>query len=337
MKNKIAIIGHGLAGAMLSQTFIRNGQDVDVYESNLPFGASTVAAGLVNPLIGPKLNLPLDIKKCLSSIRRVKKYYQRKENLVFYKELSLLRIFKNKNQAKRWNSQSNEFLAFVEKQHPQSLVDFRGEFIHAPYNLGVTKCFQLQVRLFLDYSKYILKERGCWIKETFDYSCEDYSKVIFAEGYRVNSNPWFNDIPFSPVRGETLEVSNRLPYACSNGTWAVPTPESGFIAGSTWDHQQLEIGPTQVGAKTIITGLNFLKYESLDITKQNSGIRSGTIDRNPIMGQHPEKRNIYLFNGFGSRGATTIPFYAERMFEFINNQSPLPDYVNIERFTKEKT
>ena len=54
MKDKVLIVGHGLAGAMLAQVFIQHGVRVDVSEANLPYCASSVAAGLVNPLIGPK-------------------------------------------------------------------------------------------------------------------------------------------------------------------------------------------------------------------------------------------------------------------------------------------
>ena len=104
MKDKVLIVGHGLAGAMLAQVFIQHGVRVDVSEANLPYCASSVAAGLVNPLIGSKLNPPVDIDHCLDEIMRLNKRFHLKCGDKFYEELTLHRVFRNQKQADIWNS-----------------------------------------------------------------------------------------------------------------------------------------------------------------------------------------------------------------------------------------
>ena len=52
------IVGHGLAGATLAHLLLERGQRIMVLDKKLPHCASQVAAGLVNPLIGPKFNIP---------------------------------------------------------------------------------------------------------------------------------------------------------------------------------------------------------------------------------------------------------------------------------------
>ena len=63
--SKFLIVGHGLAGAVLAHTLIEKKQDVSVMDTNLGHSASSVSVGLVNPLIGPKLNLPKKMVDCL--------------------------------------------------------------------------------------------------------------------------------------------------------------------------------------------------------------------------------------------------------------------------------
>ena len=64
--NEFLIVGHGLAGAVLAHQLLDRGQKVIVMEADLPHSASRVSVGLVNPLIGPKLNPPDKIRDCLA-------------------------------------------------------------------------------------------------------------------------------------------------------------------------------------------------------------------------------------------------------------------------------
>ena len=129
-----------------------------------------------------------------------------------------------------------------------------------------------------------------------------------------------------------LGVHKKLLFAASNGTWAIPQSSTSFLAGSTWDHSGLEKGPTSEGKKKILNDLDFLNLNSVEVLSHLSGVRNGTLDRNPIIGPHPENQKIFIFNGFGSRGATTIPLYAMKLVELILGKSPLPEHLNPNRF-----
>ena len=64
----ILIVGHGLAGAILAHTLIDRGLRVTCTEGKINHSASRIAAGLINPFIGPKLNIPLDFQQCIEVI-----------------------------------------------------------------------------------------------------------------------------------------------------------------------------------------------------------------------------------------------------------------------------
>ena len=76
----------------------------------------------------------------------------------------------------------------------------------------------------------------------------------------------------------------------SNGSWYLPDGLGCALIGSTWDHENILSGPTKEGKKEIIEKCNFIKIEEEQIEEGFSGVRSGTRDRNPIIGVHPQKK-----------------------------------------------
>ena len=323
------IVGHGIAGAILAQTFAKHGITVHVAEADLPHHASPIAAGLVNPLIGPKLNPPFDIEKCFQEIRILNDFFSREFGESFYENLSLYRIFRNQEQANIWKSNPSKISHFYEKAE---IINPKETSIKAPFGIGITKCLRLRIQSFLEFSKHSLMESNQWKQGSHNYDDQGYDIVIFCEGFRSAQNPWFSHLPFAPVRGEILEIQKKLLFAASNGTWAIPQSSTSFLAGSTWDHSGLEKGPTAEGKKKILNDLDFLNLNSLEVLFHGSGVRNGTQDRNPIIGPHPKNQKIFIFNGFGSRGATTIPLYARKLVEFILEKKPLPEHLNLNRF-----
>ena len=129
-------------------------------------------------------------------------------------------------------------------------------------------------------------------------------------------------------------MEKTLSIAASNGTWVLPEKKDRCLAGSTWKHQDIEDGPTENGRKEILQKLPLLDKRTARIIEHRSGIRPGTRDRTPIMGKHEDNGKMFLFNGFGSRGATTIPFYAKHMLDFMIDEVPLPEEADLKRFEK---
>jgi glycine/D-amino acid oxidase-like deaminating enzyme len=62
------------------------------------------------------------------------------------------------------------------------------------------------------------------------------------------------------------------------------------------------------------------------------GVRPATIDRKPVVAWHPRMPNVGLFNGFGSKGALLIPYFAQRLTDNLIDGTALPTATNYERF-----
>ena len=55
-------------------------------------------------------------------------------------------------------------------------------------------------------------------------------------------------------------------------------------------------------------------------------------DRKPILGRHKTISNFYVFNGLGTRGLLNGSNYSINLYHYIENNTPLPQEVDLERF-----
>ena len=329
MSKKILIVGHGLAGAILTHTLLERGEDVLVVDSRKPHSASHVSAGLINPFIGPKLNLPGDFADSMDANLKFLRSVNSQTGPQFLRSIDLIRVFRSDEQRANWNN-----LPGIYKKSTLDEGQCMKLKITAPNGAGITKAWKFDSEGFLKFSEEILSAQNRLICAAFQSdSWPDY-QVIFCEGFRVIENQWFKNLPFSPAQGEVLSVRSTSLLHASNGTWYTSDQNLGVAkAGSTWKHHDLESGPTLSAKNEILRNLDFIPC-TLDnlVTAQSSGVRNGTRDRNPIMGRHPEFKNYYVFNGFGSRGCTTIALCAREFTDFLLNETPLPGNKDMKRF-----
>jgi glycine oxidase len=329
------IVGHGLAGATLAHLLLRRGQRIRVLDNKLPHSASKVAAGLVNPLIGPKFNVPVHMEDCLTESQNFFRSIEEESGESLYEKFLLHRIFVSEKQRDLWidKSQDSVFRQFARTVETREACEKLG--LEAPLGAGTQLANRLDFPLFLKLSEDKLRQVGCWQDGIFkETDWIEASKIVFCEGYRVLQNPWFGHLPFAPAQGEILLLNNGLSVAASNGTWHVPEKKDRCLAGSTWKHDDLESGPTDEGKNKIFENLPLLDKNSPKIIEHRSGVRPSTRDRSPILGKHQENERMFLFNGFGSRGSATIPFYAKHMLDFMIDEVPLPKEADLNRFQK---
>ena len=327
---KVLIVGHGLAGAMLAHEFLKQEADVRVIDVGRPHSASSVSAGLINPLIGPKLNLPADFKDCIEATTAFFKEIEQTCGQKFFYPIQLHRVFNSAAQKARWNNLDSPYAEktlLVEECEEIDLVTEHGA--------GVTRAWRLDSQELITYLRSQLDAKNLFQPISFNEEEWKGWTVVFCEGFRVQANPWFSDLPFAPAQGEVLTIETGQNLNLSNGTWHLPLPggENAWV-GSTWKHEDLESGPTDEGKKEILRRLTFLNHTACTVAEHKSGVRSGTIDRNPILGRHWEIPHFFIFNGFGSRGCTTIPYYAGRMVDLVMKGKPLPLHVDLHRLRK---
>ncbi|MFP6901116.1 MAG: FAD-binding oxidoreductase [Opitutales bacterium] len=346
------IIGQGLAGCLLAKALGERGASCLVIGESLPMSATPVAAGIMNPITGRRLVKSWRTEKYLPFAKNFYRKLSREWDEPLMTEGRILRFPRDKEEIIRFRERrmDPEYTPFLGAEFPpghwkeMGWKDEGGSY--EILEVGWVNLERIATRL-----RDCFREQGILREETFTHSDLRFTGarvswgeveadgIVFCEGARVLDNPWFTDLPFTPSRGETLELEAMgMPDSeiLQSGYWLLSSPDGTLRAGATYDHDDLTSGPTERGREQILEGLSQFLDKSPAIAVQLSGLRPSTRDRLPILGRHPQHACLSLFNGFGSKGASWIPPLAQRFADhLLDGNIPLDGEIDLLRFAKE--
>ncbi|AWT60573.1 MAG: Glycine oxidase [Candidatus Moanabacter tarae] len=342
------VVGQGLAGSLLAWNLIQRGEKVLVVDNRHSDSASIVAAGIINPVTGPRLVPSWRLEQLINAARFT---YQKLGNELgrqFYSEIELVRLFKDEEERRLWISK---------KSHPSTnrylgtlrLPGWKPELVSDPFgsfspsgssHLAVAKLLTSMQRFFLkqgsllhshlDYNTLQLNA------DSIKWSEWETEKVIFCEGHNSIQNPFFQNLPFKSSKGEILEVETEkvnLPQSIINrGQWILPIGENRYHAGSTFSWNPLNSNPTEKGKAHILNNLGDFIQAKLHLREHRAGIRPAMKDFRPVIGFHPQCSRIGIFNGLGSKGVLNAPFFADHFASHLLEKTKLDPEVALDRF-----
>jgi len=343
------IVGQGLAGSLLAWMLIGAGRRVCVIDDGHKGSSSTVAAGLVNPLAGMRFNRRPEMDDWLKASDACYAALDAQFGRPFFHSLPMLRLFRSSDQrrfhARRLEDPASRGLleaALEPSDCPEPVAAPYGGFIQR--RTGFVDMPQLLASI-----RAWLKDNGALLEHDLAHEQIEVfeggvtaagiaaQRLLFCDGARLRHNPWFSELPLAPDKGEilNLQVDGWLPRHIINGAhWIVPLPNGELRLGATHEHHRLDNEPTRAGAQELLDGLDAMlpsRFESR-LVQHQAGIRPATRDRYPLLGRHPLHPSLWVFNGFGARGALTIPWYAERLCAHLLEGAPLPKEADIRRF-----
>ncbi len=351
MKNRTynyIIVGQGLAGTILAQTFLKHGKSVLLIDEHRMSNASRIAAGLYNPVVFKRLVkswLADDLIPCMDE------FYREAEKLLgvtFYFKKQIVRPFSEEQEKVMWLKKCDEGVGnYLSKT---IYTDFLVELIHNP--LGASEVLQagnLDTALFLssfrDYFKcgdYLLEEKFEYEhlmvhENTISYKKNTADKIIFCEGYKAIDNPYFSWLPFKLTKGEILtikllsEQSIPLDKVINKAIFILPLGNNSYKVGATYEWDDLSEHPTEKGKSDLTNKLKKVITVPFEIIDHQAGIRPTVNDRRPLIGLHPQHNAIGIFNGLGTKGVLLAPYFANHFFDFLENKTPLHKEVAIGR------
>ena len=112
----------------------------------------------------------------------------------------------------------------------------------------------------------------------------------------------------------------------------MPLDNELFWVGATYDNSDKKSIPTQLKKEWLIEKLESIITLPYKIIDHKASMRPTTIDRRPMIGFHPDYKNIYLLNGLGSRGVLLAPTLSCWLYNHIYKSAPIPKEVDVERF-----
>lgn len=339
MTSQFLIIGQGLAGTALAWQLLERGAKVWIVDRNENSTSSRVAAGLVTPVTGMRLNASWRYETLYPEAHAFYRKYEIKLGGRFYYEVPVVRLLRDEKAATLWNKRrlQADVLPWL-SEGPEPLVN--PSVFNAPYGGFQQKhCGWLDTAAWLEASRRHFETEGRWMEGDVrpeELVVEDkgvawqgrrFNAAIFCTGWEVAQHPWFNWVPFQSARGSvlTVEADTRGEGRIINrGCWLLPRQDGTLRAGPTYELNFNS--PDRPGTEALAgleKKLSTLLKIPFRITGCQTGVRPIIQDKQVLMGCHPARPRIAFLNGLGSKGVLRAPWAARQLAERLLEGKPV--------------
>ena len=343
------ILGQGLAGTVLAWTLLQRGWDLAVVDDGHGSSSSRVAAGLINPVTGRRLVKTSDADRLLPAAEAFYDSLSRQLGTgPLLHPLPMWRLFRSQLEVEAWDRRCADpgYRAYLGERLPAGSL---GRGVVDPLGSGLQRrTAYLDVPGLLDPSARAFSSQGRLTRadvQPFDIRPRDgyvecggllAARAILCQGHRAMDGPWFGWLPFQPAKGEllTLETDEALPQGALNaGRWLLPLGSGRFRFGATYDWTSRDQEPTPAGRATLLDDLpHVIQLPDARLVAHRAGVRPAMRDNAPVMGRHPRHPELWIFNGFGSKGALQIPGCAAAMADRLEGGQSLPARLDVGRY-----
>lgn len=341
------IVGLGLAGISFCEQLEKNGKSYQVI-SDASQTSSLVAGGLYNPVILKRFTLAWKAKEQLETAIPFYTGLEKKLRVKLNYPLPVYRRFASIEEQNLWFEASDktglsEFLST--KIHPN-----KNPNIDAPFGYGeVLDTGRIDTRTLVSSYTAYLKSKDVLIAETFDHSelkiKKDHvqhksfnaRKIVFAEGFGMKQNPYFNYLPMHGSKGEYLFIKApglQEQNAIKSSIFCIPEGDDVYRIGANYAREDKTNAPTDTAKNELLKKWDSFIRCGYEVIDQVAGVRPTVSDRKPLVGRHPKHRNLYVLNGFGSRGVMTGPYVSEQLYRSITADFSLDGELDAGRFTR---
>ena len=339
------IIGSGLAGISFAEVALRNGKSIFIMDNNSQ-NSSKVAGGLYNPVILKRFS---EVWKAQEQLELMNEFYtvvEKKINCKVDFKTPILRKFFSIEEQNNWFAASDKvsLAPFLSTQ----LISKKYPSIDSPYGYGeVLQTGYVDTALLLKKYREYLKDNNLFQEESFDYRALHFESlgiryknilakhIIFAEGFGIHSNPYFNNLPVDGTKGELFIIKAPkldLDVIVNTSVFILPLGSDLFKVGATYNWNDKTDLPTIEGKTELIERINEIITCDFEIISHFAGVRPTVKDRRPFVGTHPDYKVMHVLNGLGTRGVMLGPAMAKALFNFIEFQTPLDAVIDIKRY-----
>ncbi|GAB3491184.1 FAD-dependent oxidoreductase [Spirosoma knui] len=347
MKADFLIVGQGVAGSVLAWTLDQRGCTVLLADDPALPSASSVAAGIVNPLTGRKLVRTWKADELFPFLHQFYTSIERQLGVRFFHPTRIYRPFRSA-------AEQADYLALAAQPDLQPYVStqvdnqqYSGFIKNSFGGLEVTQAGWIDLTEFVriikgyfvrknqyyegrvDASKLIIKENAVEWKEI------EIGNVIFCDGTQGRENELFNWLPYNPVKGQVLTVtvdSYPIKNIVNQGVFILPVRDGLLKIGATYTWHDLDWQTTDDGRAFLESKVSSVLNVPYQIVAQQAGIRPSTKDRRPFVGLHPRQSAVGIFGGMGTKGVSLSPYLAEQFARHLLDGEDLESEANINRY-----
>lgn len=320
------IIGQGLAGTTLAWQLRRRGVSVLVVDGDRRPSASRVAAGLITPVTGKRMNLAWRFHELWPAAVELYRYVEESSGAALLHAGRSVRLFVDEHERELFDvRERDDFATLVARR--DSIVDDAS--LRAPLGgFEMLSGGRLDVPAFLDASRRCFGEDDGFLNADVDVAADfeltrdgvrssrlgiEASRLILCRGFSETEGDPFEQVRFRAAKGETLTV--RIPgleekRPIHARAWLAPDGDDRYRVGATYTWDPLDSEPSEAARLDLCRRLSEILRLPFDVLAQQAGVRPILEGQHPIAGLHPNNPAIGIFNGLGSKGASQAPFIA---------------------------
>jgi len=341
----IIIVGQGISGTVLSSALMEQHQKVLVFDDGNKKAASKIASGVINPVTGRRIIKTWQIDEVMPAAVRMYQALEKKLDTSIVKQCNIVNFHASEQMQKAFEDRIAEDPTYLSTQPLPNTI---AAAFDAPFgHTVIDPCWLIHLENLLHHWRQYLIEKNTLIEDVFEFNklgvtadqivYKNYTanKIIFCEGAKGQENPYFNQLPFAPNKGEALLVKiNNLDnsFIYKETVSIVPWKDAIFWVGSNYEWDNYNDDPSPSFKEKTMAALNewlTIPYEVID---HIAAIRPANTQRRPFIGMHPIYKNIGIFNGMGTKGCSLAPYFAEQLTSHILQQTTLDNEASIDRF-----
>ncbi len=332
------IRGQGIAGSLLAWFLMQAGKKVMVVDPAKENTCSRVAAGLIHPVTGRRIVKSWNANLFIPFARHTYTGIEDKLAARFFEDFPVLEVFNDAGHRNDWAGRSAEpeMKRYISEECGAALVP---EGICAEHGgRWVLNGGWLDTKRFLDTIQKYLVSSGSFTRGSLEYEDVIFKeehlrwkdivakKMIDCTGADALRHPLLNDLPFNPCKGELLQIrAQGLPknMVIHGPVKIIPLGGLEYLTGATYDFNRIDEITTNEGREKLEHSLQKLINVSYTVSGHFAAIRPSTKDRRPVIGRHKFHKNLFVFNGLGSKGVMMAPWLAKHLTEYLLHNLPL--------------
>lgn len=344
--NKIdyLVVGQGIAGTMASFEILKRGLSCKLVNTNIENSASYVSAGIINPVTGRRIVKSWLIDELFPFA--LKSYSEMGKLLDndFIKAPEIYKLISDFDEENTWLLKANE-----PNSHLKNVEDdktFHQYFKDFNIVGKINPALIVKIKVLLKaWAQYLLKI-DCLIQENISpndlqflddeivYKDLKFNNVILADGHNGISNFYFNNLPYRNAKGEVLHIKSEtynLQHIVHGTTHIIPEENDTYWVGSNYGWDFKDDLPSKTTHDLLKEKLEKMVKFDYEIIDHVAAIRPCSHDRKPYIGRHSQHKNLWLLNGFGTKGISLSPYMSAHLIDHIENGTPLMPDVDIKR------
>ncbi len=345
MKVDYIVVGIGIAGISFCEQLRANGKAFVVFDDGSQ-RSSTVAGGLYNPVVLKRFTSVWKSSEQLDIALPLYANIEGRLNVKLDYKIPVYRKFASLEEQNDWFAASDK--PWLSRYLSTKIIKNDNDAIDAHFGFGeVLETGRIDVKTMIEaYKTDLLKDELLFetpfnhevLKTdnvTINYQNINAKHIVFAEGFGVKQNPYFNNLALVPAKGELITIHApdlKIDYVLKAGVFLIPLGDDLYIVGATYEWKDLSHDTTKKAKEALLEKLKKLINCPFKVVNQVAGIRPTVKDRRPLVGEHQEHKNFFVLNGLGTRGVMIGPYVAEQLYNFVEHKEPLEKEIDINRF-----